>query len=70
MSARRKNSKALKLLRRRGLIIDGNFNIPMESAVKFPSIVGNNHYQKYVTVDEQKKFIHIDPILARRTAGI
>lgn len=61
MSAARKNSKALKGLRRMGVRIDGNFRMPWESACQFPSVAKNS-----VMYDLRRMYCRIDPMIARR----
>lgn len=63
MSARRKNSKALKNLHRRGLNIDGNFTVSMESAVNFKL---DKFDQKYFTEDHCRRYLKLDIMFARQ----
>lgn len=68
MSARRKNSKALKIARQHGLMIDGNFIIPYESfgpeGFQRASLILSQPHE----VDEPHMLVKSDAIVLRRAA--
>ena len=67
MSSQRKNSKALKTLRRAGLAINGNFLFTHEAVVN--STIAGIVARSSTIVDEARLIMRLDPMEARRIAN-